>query len=107
MKRNIYALSNKEFDVLIVGGGIFGICAAWDAALRGLAVALIEKGDFAHAASGNHFRMVHGGVRYLQHGDFKRVRESSHEQSAFLRIAPHMVYPSAHRGAYLWARAAK
>jgi glycerol-3-phosphate dehydrogenase len=93
MKRDIVSLSRKEFDVLVVGGGIFGICAAWDAALRGLSVALVEKGDFAHAASGNHFRMVHGGIRYLQHGDFKRVRESSHEQSAFLRIAPHMVYP--------------
>jgi glycerol-3-phosphate dehydrogenase len=93
MKRNILAITEKEFDVLVVGGGIFGICAAWDAALRGLSVALVEKGDFAHAASGNHFRMVHGGVRYLQHGDFKRVRESSHEQSTFLRIAPHMVYP--------------
>ena len=93
MKRNIRSLAGKEFDILIVGGGIFGICTAWDAALRGLVVALVEKADFAHAASGNHFRMVHGGVRYLQHGDFKRVRESSHEQSAFLRIAPHMVYP--------------
>lgn len=93
MKRNLNALATKEFDVLVVGGGVFGVCAAWDAALRGLSVALVEKGDFAHAASGNHFRMVHGGVRYLQHGDLKRVRESSHEQSTFLRIAPHMVYP--------------
>jgi glycerol-3-phosphate dehydrogenase len=93
MKRNLDALVNKEYDVLVVGGGIFGICTVWDAALRGLSVALVEKGDFAHAASGSHFRMVHGGIRYLQHGDLVRVRESSHEQSAFLRIAPHMVYP--------------
>jgi glycerol-3-phosphate dehydrogenase len=93
LERNTAALSNKEYDLIIVGGGIFGVCAAWDAALRGLSVAIIEKGDFAHATSSNHFKMVHGGIRYLQHGDVARVRESCRERSALLRIAPHLVKP--------------
>jgi glycerol-3-phosphate dehydrogenase len=93
MRRNVPALVEKEYDLIIVGGGIFGICAAWDAALRGLSVALLEKGDFAHAASGNCFKIVHGGLRYLQHADLYRIRESSYERSALLRIAPHLVWP--------------
>ena len=93
MKKNIEALANREFDLIIIGGGIFGLCSAWDAASRGLSVAIIEKNDFAHAASSNHFKMVHGGIRYLQHGDIMRIRESSRERSALLRIAPHLVRP--------------
>lgn len=91
MKRDITALAEREYDLVVVGGGIFGICAAWDAALRGLQVALIERGDFAHATSANSFRIVHGGMRYLQHVDFQRVRESSRERNILLRIAPHLV----------------
>lgn len=93
MKRNTSALADQEFDLIVVGGGIFGICAAWDAALRGLSVALIEQGDFGHATSAHHFKVIHGGIRYLQHADVIRVRESSADRSAFLRIAPHLVYP--------------
>lgn len=93
MKRDLSALTNREYDLVIVGGGIFGICAAWDAALRGLSVAIVEKGDFCHASSANHLRMVHGGIRYLQHADLYRVRESSRERSELLYIAPHLVKP--------------
>jgi glycerol-3-phosphate dehydrogenase len=93
MRRNVSALAEKEYDLIIVGGGIFGICAAWDATLRGLSVALIERGDFAHATSANHFKLVHGGMRYLQHADLYRVRESSLERNILLRIAPHLVHP--------------
>jgi glycerol-3-phosphate dehydrogenase len=93
MKRQIASLADQVFDLVVVGGGIFGICTAWDATLRGLSVALLEKGDFAHATSANCFKMVHGGVRYLQHGDFIRLRQSSQERSAFLRVAPHLVRP--------------
>ena len=93
VRRNVGALAEKEYDLVIVGGGIFGICAAWDAILRGLSVALVEKGDFAHATSAHCFKIVHGGIRYLQHADFVRVRESSRERSALLRIAPHLVRP--------------
>lgn len=93
MRREISALTEREYDLVIVGGGIFGICAAWDAVSRGLSVALAERGDFAHATSANCFKMVHGGIRYLQHGDLYRLRESSHERTALLRIAPHLVEP--------------
>ena len=93
MKRNVAALAGQEYDVIVIGGGIFGICAAWDAAQRGLSVVLLEQGDFGHATSANHFKMVHGGIRYLQHADLYRIRESSHERSSFLRTAPHLVRP--------------
>lgn len=93
MKRCPRDLTDGEFDLLIVGGGIFGVCSAWEAASRGLSVALIERRDFGHAASANHFKVIHGGIRYLQHADLKRARESSRERSALLRIAPHLASP--------------
>ena len=93
MKRNLKALAEKEYDLVVVGGGIFGICVAWDAALRGLSVALLERGDFGQAATANCFKMVHGGIRYLQHADLLRVREASRERNVLLRIAPHLVHP--------------
>lgn len=93
MKRNLAELSNRVFDILIIGGGIYGASAAWDAASRGLSVALIEKGDFGGATSSNSLRIIHGGLRYLQHGDFKRMRESIHERMVLMRIAPHLVHP--------------
>lgn len=93
MKRDLAALSEQEYDLVVVGAGIFGACAAWDAALRGLHVAIIDKGDFCGETSGNHFKMVHGGIRYLQHADLHRIRESSRERTALLRIAPHLVQP--------------
>ena len=91
--RDLSALHGQLFDVVIIGGGIFGACAAWDATQRGLKVALIEKFDFASGVSANSFKIVHGGMRYLQHADIKRLRTSCHERSAFLRIAPHLVQP--------------
>ena len=93
MRRDLSALAAREFDLVIIGGGIFGACTAWDATLRGLNVALLERRDFAHAASANCFKMVHGGSRYLQHADVVRVRQSSRERTALLRIAPHLVQP--------------
>jgi glycerol-3-phosphate dehydrogenase len=93
MKKNLQELKRKEYDLVVVGGGIFGACAAWDAASRGLKVALLEKKDFSHATSANHLKMVHGGIRYLQHGDVVRVWESCRERTALLKIAPHLVRP--------------
>lgn len=93
LARDLAGLGRQRFDIVVIGGGIFGACVAWDASLRGLSVALLEQGDFSHATSANHFKMVHGGIRYLQHGDVSRIRESSRERSALLRIAPHLVAP--------------
>jgi glycerol-3-phosphate dehydrogenase len=93
MKRNLAALTNIHYDVLIIGGGIYGAWTAWDAAQRGLSVALVEKGDFGCATSSNSLKIVHGGLRYLQHADFKRMRESIRERSTLMRVAPHLVHP--------------
>lgn len=93
MVRNLANLSRHTYDVLVIGGGIYGVCVAWDAALRGLSVALVEKGDFGHATSSNSLRVIHGGLRYLQHGDIRRVRRSIEERAAFMRMAPHLVHP--------------
>ncbi len=78
---------------MVIGGGIFGAFAALDAAQRGLSVALIERGDFGGATSANSYKIVHGGIRYLQHGDLFRIRQSSNERRVLLRIAPHLVHP--------------
>ena len=93
MKRDIRGLANGYFDLLIVGGGIYGAAAAWDATLRGLSVALIDKADFAGATSANSLKIIHGGLRYLQQADLRRMRESIRERTALLRIAPHLVHP--------------
>jgi glycerol-3-phosphate dehydrogenase len=93
MKRDLAALGTPLFDILIVGAGAFGAAAAWDAALRGLKVAVIDQGDFGAGASAECFKMVHGGIRYLQHADVRRLRSSCAERSALLRIAPHLVNP--------------
>jgi glycerol-3-phosphate dehydrogenase len=91
--RNLTNLSRQTYDVLVIGGGIYGVCVAWDAALRGLSVALVDKGDFGHATSSNSLRVIHGGLRYLQHAAIRRVRRSIQERAAFMRIAPHLVHP--------------
>jgi glycerol-3-phosphate dehydrogenase len=86
-------LADETFDVLVIGGGIGAACAAWDAALRGLRVALVERLDFGAGASAHSLKMLHGGIRYLQHLDMQRLRESCRERGTFLRIAPHLTRP--------------
>ncbi len=93
MQRDVTKLENQEFDLVIIGGGIFAACAAWDACLRGLSVAMIEKEDFGSGSSANSLKFIHGGIRYLQHGDIIRLKSSCRERSAMLRIAPHLVRP--------------
>jgi glycerol-3-phosphate dehydrogenase len=95
VRRDLSQLANTRFDLLVVGGGIQGACIAWDAALRGLSVALVDQGDFGAATSANSLRIVHGGLRYLARGDFPRMLESIRERSALLRIAPGWVEPLA------------
>src|SRR4030081_2445662 len=83
----------RMFDLLVVGGGINGVATARDAAGRGLQVLLCEKGDLAAATSSASSKLVHGGLRYLEHGDFRLVRESLAERELLLRMAPHLVRP--------------
>ena len=93
MRRDLSRLAGTAHDLLVIGGGIQGACIAWDAALRGLTVALVERDDFGAATSANSLRIVHGGIRYLARGDLARMRESIRERSALLRIAPGLVEP--------------
>lgn len=86
-------LMDGPFDLLIVGGGITGAGTARDAALRGLKVALVEADDWASGTSSRSSRLVHGGVRYLEHGHLHLVFEASRERRTLLRIAPHLVRP--------------
>lgn len=93
LKRDFHKLTEQPFDLVVVGGGIYGAWAAWDAALRGWRVALFEKNDFASATSANSLKIIHGGLRYLQHGDIRRMRESIRERMLLMRVAPHLVHP--------------
>ena len=93
MKRNLERLANQKFDVLVVGGGIHGAITAWDAALRGLSVALIERGDFGSGTSQNSLKIIHGGLRYLQNGNLSRIRMMVRERTAWMKIAPHLIHP--------------
>jgi glycerol-3-phosphate dehydrogenase len=93
--RDLRRLASGEFDLLVIGGGIYGLATAYDAAQRGLSVALVERADFGGATSFSHLKTIHGGLRYLQTGDLRRMRESIRERRAFARIAPRFVAPLA------------
>ena len=93
MKRNVQNLARQAYDLLIIGGGVYGAACAWDASLRGLKVALLERADFGGATSANSLKIAHSGSRYLQHADFTRLRESIRECYTLMRIAPHLVTP--------------
>src|SRR5690349_16988366 len=93
MERDLPRLAAATYDLIVVGGGIQGAWIAWDAALRGLRVAILERGDFGAQTSANSLRIVHGGLRYLARGDLARMRESIRERSALLRVAPTLVEP--------------
>ena len=85
-------LSN-HYDVIVIGAGINGAGVARDAAMRGLKVLILDKGDLASGTSSVSTRLIHGGLRYLEHGEFGLVRESLREREILLRIAPHLVKP--------------
>lgn len=93
MQRRPESLSGTEFDLVIVGGGIYGACMAWEAVTRGLSVALLEQDDFGWATSANMHRILHGGFRYLRNADLKRIRESIRERNTMMRLAPHLTGP--------------
>lgn len=93
MERTLPAMSTSPFDLLLIGGGITGAAVAWDAALRGLRVALVEKNDFGHGTSAATSKLIHGGLRYLKQGELGLVRESLRERRYMQTITPHLVYP--------------
>jgi glycerol-3-phosphate dehydrogenase len=92
-ERNLERLASESFDLLVVGAGITGAGVAFDAASRGLKVALVEREDFASGTSSRSSRFVHGGLRYLAHGELGLVRESLAERRHLRRMAPHLVRP--------------
>jgi glycerol-3-phosphate dehydrogenase len=94
MKRFITSYKEKVFDLIIIGGGITGATVAYEAASRGLSVALIEKSDFGSATSSATSRMIHGGLRYLSTFEFGLVRESLRERRILMNIAPNFIHPS-------------
>ncbi len=80
-----------EFDLIVIGAGINGAGITRDAAMRGLSVLLLDKGDIGGGTSSWSTRLIHGGLRYLEHGEFGLVRESLRERESLLKIAPHLV----------------
>ena len=93
LTRDLSQLSSREFDLLIIGGGIVGAGIAWDASLRGLSCVLIEQSEFASGTSSKTTKLIHGGLRYLEQLDFGLVRESLKEREILFRIAPRLVHP--------------
>ena len=86
-------MENKIYDLLIIGGGINGTGIARDASGRGLSVCLVEKNDLASGTSSKSSKLIHGGLRYLEYGEFRLVREALRERETLMRIAPHLVHP--------------
>jgi glycerol-3-phosphate dehydrogenase len=94
MERSVArTIPETAVDLIVIGAGINGCGIARDAALRGLRVAMIDKGDIASATTGWSTRLIHGGLRYLEHLEVSLVRESLRERERLLRIAPHLVHP--------------
>lgn len=93
LARDPARLEGRPFDLLVVGGGVHGLAAAYDAAQRGLAVALVERGDFGAAASFNHQKTAHGGLRSLPAARLAYARAAIRERRALARIAPHLIRP--------------
>jgi len=86
-------MGQKDFDLIIVGGGISGACLLWDSTLRGMNTLLLEKGDFASGTTQATSKLIHGGLRYLKNFEFGLVRESLRERRLLGRLAPHSVRP--------------
>lgn len=93
MNRDVSGLALGPFDLLVIGGGIYGASAARDAALRGWSVALVEREDWAAGTSSASSKLVHGGLRYLEHGWFPLVRTALAERELLHRLGPHRVQP--------------
>jgi len=102
-RADLDTLADQACDLLVLGGGVTGAGIARDAAMRGIQTVLVDAGDFGHGTSSRSSCLVHGGLRYLEHGWLRLVFESSRERAVLLRIAPHLVHPApfvfpVHRG---------
>src|ERR1700688_5114993 len=86
-------LENKRFDVMVIGGGINGVAIARECARAGRRTLLVEQHDFAAGTTSRSTRIIHGGLRYLEHGDIGQVRESLRERRWVLQRYPHLVHP--------------
>jgi len=93
VKRDFAQLADRHFDVLVCGGGIYGAWTAYDAALRGLKVAIVDQGDWASGTSSASSKLIHGGLRYLESLDFKLVKKALCEREMLKKAAPHRVWP--------------
>lgn len=93
MQRDFSALADRQVDLLVIGGGIYGAWTACSAALKGWSVALVEQGDWASGTSSASSKLIHGGLRYLEHFEFSLVRHALEERRTLARIAPHLVDP--------------
>jgi glycerol-3-phosphate dehydrogenase len=93
-EQHLQTLAAKVFDLLVVGGGATGCSVARDAALRGLDVCLVERGDVASGTSSRSTRFIHGGLRYLKTLEFGFVREGLQERATLMAVAPHLVHPT-------------
>lgn len=91
MRRDLRRLADTTFDLVVVGAGIYGAIAAWDATTRGLSVALVDRGDFGSGTSFNSLKTLHGGLRSLQALDLRQMRLFIRERRAMARVAPHLV----------------
>ncbi len=93
MIRDVSSLDSREFDLLVCGGGIYGAWTAYDAAQRGLSVAIVDKGDWASGTSSGSSKLIHGGLRYLETYDFSLVRKALAERRILLKYGPHRIWP--------------
>jgi glycerol-3-phosphate dehydrogenase len=91
--RDFARLADRHFDVLVCGGGIYGAWTAYDAALRGLKVAIVDQGDWASGTSSASTKLIHGGLRYLESLDFRLVKKALREREMLKKAAPHRVWP--------------
>ncbi|HXH62891.1 MAG TPA: FAD-dependent oxidoreductase, partial [Gemmatimonadales bacterium] len=83
-------MTAEPVDLLVIGGGITGAAIARDASLRGIRTAVVDKGDFGGGTSSHSSRLIHGGLRYLEHGEIGLVFESVSERRVQTRVAPHL-----------------
>ena len=92
-RQSLSKMTQEVYDLLVIGGGINGAGVAREATLRGMKVGLIEKNDYASGTSSRSSKLIHGGIRYLENGDFGLVFEALSERAILLRMAPHLVHP--------------